>query len=209
MTETQLREIWNKTSGHCHFCGDPISFRKRGYRSQRADGCWEVDHVIQRHKGGSVSIENCLPACTSCNRLRWHRRGAAIRSLLVLGLVANSEIEKLTETGKDLVRLRASQVSRTARRKNARSVAHVKSSDPVLVEQIHQESRQTLIRFLKKHLKTSFTAAELSRRTGVSKKWVRRLLEPSLKLSITRQRGSYIFRSYPPKRKGIKGIFKQ
>ena len=117
MTELQLRAIWQKTNGHCHFCGDSVSLRKRGYRRQRADGCWEVDHVIQRDKGGSVSIENCLPACTSCNRLRWHRRGAALRELLVLGLIAKSEIEKLTETGKDLVRLRASQVRPYSKKK--------------------------------------------------------------------------------------------
>ena len=91
-----------------------------GGTSDRADGCWEVDHVIQRAKGGSIRTENWLPACTSCNRLRWHRKGAALRELLVLGLIAKSEIEKLTETGKDLVRLRASQVSRTARRRTYR-----------------------------------------------------------------------------------------
>ena len=54
MTESQFREIWKKTNGHCHFCGDPVSLRKRGYRRKRADGCWEVDHVIQRDRGGHV-----------------------------------------------------------------------------------------------------------------------------------------------------------
>ena len=58
MTELQLRAIWKKTNGHCHFCGDPVSLRKRGYRRQRADGCWEVDHVVQRDKGGPRLIEN-------------------------------------------------------------------------------------------------------------------------------------------------------
>ena len=201
MTATQLREIWKKTNGHCHFCGDPVSLRKRGYRRQRADGCWEVDHVIQRHKGGEVSIENCLPACTSCNRLRWHRRGASIRELLVLGLIAKSEIEKLTETGKELVRLRAGQVTRTAKRRKWPSVAQLKLRDPVLIEQVHQEDRKTLIRFLRKHLKRSFTAAELGRQTGVAKKWVRRLLETSLKVSIIGQGGRYTFQSRPPKRR--------
>ena len=62
MTEVQLRQIWKKTNGHCHFCGDPVSLRKRGYRSQRSDRSWEVDHVIQRDKGGLSSTENYLPA---------------------------------------------------------------------------------------------------------------------------------------------------
>jgi len=201
MTEAQLREIWEKTNGHCHFCGDPVSLGKRGYRRQRADGCWEVDQVIQRAKGGSIRTENWLPACTSCNPLRWHRKGAALRELLVLGLIAKSEIEKLTETGKDLVRIRASQVSRTARRRTLPSVAQIKLRDPVLLEQIHQDNRKTLIRFLRKHLKHSFTAAELGRHTGVAKKWVRRLLETSLKVSILQQGGRYGFQNRPPKKR--------
>lgn len=201
MTETQLRQIWKKTNGHCHFCGDPVSLHKRGYRRTRADGCWEVDHVIQRHKGGEGSIENFLPACTSCNRLRWHRRGAAIRELLVLGLIAKSEIEKMNETGKSIVRLKAVQISRSARRRTWTSVAQIRLRDPVLIEQVHQEDRKTVIRFLRKHLKHSFTAAELGSQTGVAKKWVRRLLETSLKVSIVAQRGRYTFQSRPPKRK--------
>jgi hypothetical protein len=201
VTERQLREIWKKTDGHCHFCGDPVSLRKRGYRRQRADGCWEVDHVIQRRRGGSVSSENCLPACTSCNRLRWHRRGAAIRELLVLGIIARHEIDKLTETGKELVKLRAAQLRRTARRRKWTSVAQIRLRDPVLIEQIHQEHRKTLIRFLRKQLKRSFTAAELSRHTGVAKKWVRRLLETSLKVSIIGHGDRYTFQSRPPKKR--------
>ena len=201
MTELQFRAIWNKTNGHCHFCGDPVSLRKRGYRRQRADGCWEVDHVVQRHRGGEVSIENCLPACTSCNRLRWHRRGAAIRELLIPGLIAKSEIEKLTETGKGLVRLRAGQVRRTARRRKWSSVAQHTLRDPLLVEQIHQENRKTLIEFLRKNRRRSFTAAELGRQTDVGKKWVRRLLETSLKVTIVSRGGRYTFQGRPPKRK--------
>jgi HNH endonuclease len=201
VTEAQFREIWKKTNGHCHFCGDPVSLRKRGYRRTRADGCWEVDHVIQRHRGGSVSNENCLPACTSCNRLRWHRRGAAIRELLILGMIARREIDKLSGTGKELVRLRTEQVRRTARRSRWTSVAQIWLRDPVLIEQIHQQDRKTLIRFLRKHLKRSFTAAELGRQTGVAKKWVRRLLETSLKVSIIGQGGRYTYQSRPPKRR--------
>ncbi len=79
MNDALLREIWKKTNGHCHFCGDTISWRKRGHRRSRADGCWEVDHVIQRDKEGLDSVDNYLPACTSCNRLRWHLNGPQIR----------------------------------------------------------------------------------------------------------------------------------
>jgi len=52
VTEAALRRIFDKTTGHCHFCGDPIIFENRGW-SDRPHGHWEVDHVIQRHKGGA------------------------------------------------------------------------------------------------------------------------------------------------------------
>src|SRR5262245_53526148 len=116
MTEAQCREIWKKTNGHCHFCGDPVSLRKRGYRRQRADGCWEVDHVIQRDKAGPSSVENYLPACTACNRLRWHRKGPQLRELLVLGIIAKREMERFSETGKRLIELRHRQLKTNQRR---------------------------------------------------------------------------------------------
>jgi 5-methylcytosine-specific restriction endonuclease McrA len=78
MTEAQLRQIFEKTDGHCHFCGDEIRFGERGGRSIRRKGPWEVDHVIQRAKGGLGGVENCLPASTPCNRLRWQRTGQEI-----------------------------------------------------------------------------------------------------------------------------------
>ena len=61
MDAKTLREIWDKTNGHCHFCGDPVSFELRGWKEGSLKGYWEVDHVIQRQKGGSKTAENCLP----------------------------------------------------------------------------------------------------------------------------------------------------
>ena len=88
MRETQLRSIWEKTKGHCHFCGDRVVFEKRGGKKvEDLTGYWEADHIIQRAKGGSKSAENCLPACTKCNKLRWHRAGENLRELLVLGAI--------------------------------------------------------------------------------------------------------------------------
>jgi len=56
----QLRDIFQRTSGHCHFCGDKL--RLENYGDSSADepiGAWEADHVIQRGKGGSKSPANC------------------------------------------------------------------------------------------------------------------------------------------------------
>ena len=104
MTENQLRQVFDRTRGHCHFCGDPLEFEMRGWASKLA-GHWEVDHVVQRGKGGERSTANCLPACTRCNRLRWHRTGPAVRELLLLGLVAADEVKRQTRIGKALLEL--------------------------------------------------------------------------------------------------------
>jgi len=199
MTEVQLRQIWKKTNGHCHFCGDPVSLRKRGYRSQRSDGSWEVDHVIERDKGGLSSTENYLPACTSCNRLRRHRTGSQLRQLLMIGMIAQREIDNLTDTGKKLVTLRHRQTQVNKRR---RGVNVGKSSiDPILRAQIHREERDILIAFLRKNLKESFSAAELSKNTGVPKLRVRQLLDTSEKISVIGSGGRFAFQSRPPKQK--------
>ena len=122
MTKAELRAIYLKTRGHCHFCGDPVVFELRGW-AQELNGHWEVDHVIQRDKGGASGLENCLPACTRCNRLRWHRTGAEIRDLLYLGVIAIREIEKKTIIGLQLDRLREARLAQNAGRRAMRARA--------------------------------------------------------------------------------------
>lgn len=117
MTEVTLRAIFDRTTGHCHFCGDPIVFKNRGW-VKFPRGHWEVDHVIQRHKGGLKGAENCLPACTRCNRLRWHRTGDAIRDLLFLGVLAVGEIKRGTETGRQLQQLRKRRLAENLLRRS-------------------------------------------------------------------------------------------
>jgi hypothetical protein len=114
---TKLREIYDSTKGHCHFCGDPIKFEHRGW-SPEPDGHWEVDHVIQRHKGGAKTSENCLPACTRCNRLRWHRTGEALRNLLLCGVIAVKEIKGNTCIGKQLRRLKKARLKENIGRRS-------------------------------------------------------------------------------------------
>ena len=107
MTKESLKHIFSLTSGHCHFCGDRLMFGKRGLKNRKNEnGAWEVDHVIQKDKGGKSSVENYLPACVRCNRLRWHRKGNDLRELLLLGHIATGEIKKGTETGKRILELK-------------------------------------------------------------------------------------------------------
>jgi HNH endonuclease len=98
MREDQLWEVFQKTGGHCHYCGDRLRFENRGW-SALTDGHWELDHVIQRKKGGNTGPDNFLPACTECNRLRWARKGPALRRLMRLGLIATEEIDRGTDVG--------------------------------------------------------------------------------------------------------------
>jgi len=84
------------------------------------EGHWEVDHVIQKDKGGPKTAGNSLPACTRCNWLRWHRKGDALRELLLLGLVAMDEMKKGTGTGLQLKRLLAERPEKNEARRNRR-----------------------------------------------------------------------------------------
>ena len=120
MTEAQLWTIWRKTNGHCHFCGDSLHFKGRGWTRKNLRGRWEVDHVIQRAKGGRKTTDNCLPACTRCNRLRWHRTGKAVQRLLLLGVIAQDEIDRGSKFGKDLQKLEKARLSANRKRRVSR-----------------------------------------------------------------------------------------
>ncbi|GEM_PF-1020309 len=200
MTKRQLRAIWEKTGGHCHFCGDPVDFRRRGYRRERTDGSWEIDHIVQKAKGGSVKIENCLPACTRCNRLRWHRRGAALRQLLELGMISRREVNRMSELGKKLVILRSKQDRQNANRRGESHLRRKRPRSPVVAEERRQAARRILLALLRKRLRHTFTARELGKRTGLPKGRVRRALETDGRVSVTRLGRTYIFQGRPPKR---------
>lgn len=117
---TKLRSVYEKTSGHCHFCGDRLVFEKYGVKDiNDLDGTWEADHVIQRGKGGSKDLENCLPTCVRCNRLRWYRDGDSLRELILLGLVAFDEVKRQSATNnqiEDLKRRGSKPISRAEER---------------------------------------------------------------------------------------------
>jgi hypothetical protein len=119
MTERHLRAIFDKTHGHCHFCGDPVRFERRGW-NERGHGYWEVDHTIQRHKGGGNRVDNYLPACTRCNRLRWHRKGRELREIIFLGLLAQKQIKRKSgpsRLGRELLELKARRLAENKRRR--------------------------------------------------------------------------------------------
>ncbi len=120
LTETRRQVIFDKTGGHCHFCGDALVFALRGKWHGPGTGAWEADHVVQLARGGVDVVDNYLPACSECNRARWDNSGKRLRHLLALGIVAYREIDRETNTGKALKlafdRAETATASRRARR---------------------------------------------------------------------------------------------
>ena len=118
ITNTKLVAVFNKTNGHCHFCGDSLVLKKYGVKDiNNLDGAWEADHVIQKGKGGSKDVENCLPSCVRCNRLRWHRKGEDLRDLIFFGLIAKDEIKKKTVIGKKMTELKNKRITQNQKRR--------------------------------------------------------------------------------------------
>ena len=114
----QLKKIFERTKGHCHFCGDKVIFDKYGCKNiNDLDGAWESDHVIQKAKGGNVKEENCLPACVRCNRLRWHYKGNELRELIFLGIIAKKEINKNSKVGEDILILKGKRENSNEKRR--------------------------------------------------------------------------------------------
>src|SRR2546426_9186408 len=91
-------KVFVKTDGHCHFCGAALTFRNFGKHKRRRD--WVIDHVAYKSVGGSGKVDNYLAACARCNGLRWNRPGFQLQGLLLLGVLAASEIRKGSEIGK-------------------------------------------------------------------------------------------------------------
>lgn len=90
-----LLRIFEKTSGHCHFCGDPLDFEKRGRKHPQG---WESDHIIPAKRGGHRRQGNLLPAHWRCNALRWARGYEKLKTLLRVGLIGMDEMRKKNET---------------------------------------------------------------------------------------------------------------
>ncbi|KKR14642.1 MAG: hypothetical protein UT43_C0020G0010 [Parcubacteria group bacterium GW2011_GWC1_39_29] len=90
--------IFSKTSGLCHFCGTELIFNaKRGEQ-----GRWNVDHILPFSREGKDCLENYLPICKVCNRLRWNFESGKIRELLRYGIIAHKLVAKKTRVGKEI-----------------------------------------------------------------------------------------------------------
>jgi hypothetical protein len=62
ISDAEVRnKVWNKSDGHCYYCGVKI------IPFGRDDNSYSVDHVIPRVRGGTDDIENLVPCCRRCN----------------------------------------------------------------------------------------------------------------------------------------------
>ncbi|MEO0145923.1 MAG: HNH endonuclease, partial [candidate division WOR-3 bacterium] len=60
-TDEQLKHIFDKTGGHCYWCGKQLSFSNYGQclgATPLARGAWEVDHAKPTSKGGTDTMRN-------------------------------------------------------------------------------------------------------------------------------------------------------
>lgn len=65
-SNTDLRTIYDRTSGKCHVCGKQLALTNYGLFGHK--GAWEVEHSNARVRGGTDRLNNLYAACISCNR---------------------------------------------------------------------------------------------------------------------------------------------
>jgi 5-methylcytosine-specific restriction endonuclease McrA len=93
LTKRERATVLDKTAGTCHVCGG------------RAGKTWQADHIVPHRLGGRDSVENYLPICRVCNRLRRSHSPRVQQLIIRLGTYARREIGRQTDLGKKLIEL--------------------------------------------------------------------------------------------------------
>jgi len=83
-------QIFAKTGGRCHLCGDEIE--------EGSD--WQSDHVLAHSGGGVNTVDNYLPAHRLCNNYRWDYLAEEFQLILKLGVFVREAIEKNRPLGR-------------------------------------------------------------------------------------------------------------
>ncbi len=105
LTPRQRANVLAKTGGTCHVCG-----------SAAGQG-WQADHVIPHLHGGAHSLDNYLPICKECNRLRWSYRPEVLRLMLRFGVYIKREIRNDTKLGRRLIKLATRRLRQSGKRR--------------------------------------------------------------------------------------------
>lgn len=63
------KEVWDKTNGHCWYCGIQLIIRDEHDPDSRllSRQWFALDHVMPRTLGGSNDASNLVPVCLICN----------------------------------------------------------------------------------------------------------------------------------------------
>lgn len=65
-TRDKHRAAVSKGHPPCHWCGNDID-----YQAHHLDPfAFQVDHVTSLHKGGTDTLDNCVPSHRACNRAK-------------------------------------------------------------------------------------------------------------------------------------------
>ena len=62
---------------------------------------WQADHVLAHATGGEHSVDNYLPAHSTCNHYRWYYDAEEFQWILKLGVWMRTQIENETITGRE------------------------------------------------------------------------------------------------------------
>lgn len=88
LSSREREEVFAKTGGRCHLCGDPL------------EGKWVADHLSAHCLGGPHSLDNYLPADALCNHYRWFYESEEFQWILKLGVWLRTQIETETTLGR-------------------------------------------------------------------------------------------------------------
>lgn len=93
LTKKQRETILAKTNSRCHVCGIEVALNN-----------FQADHVQSHITGGVHAENNYLPACSTCNNLRWHYSPEEIQVIMKLGRWLKTKILEESEEGVSLAK---------------------------------------------------------------------------------------------------------
>lgn len=73
MNSAHRQAVWDKTGGHCAYCG--ISLHQDDVKglSCRYQSWMQIDHMTSPKDGGSELFDNLVPTCSACNSVKGRR----------------------------------------------------------------------------------------------------------------------------------------
>jgi len=78
------KAIWDKTGGHCYYCGLALTPDGQEIISGPYQSWMEVDHVTPRAQGGIDTVENLVPSCRACNCSKGNKSLDEYRSFVAI-----------------------------------------------------------------------------------------------------------------------------